>query len=325
VPYLAVVSNNSQVEPDGAPSPSTNLMPGMTGTKNRTTGIQVLSDLLTGYLGPLDGVAEVAFCGNGFTTPSGGHGPFLYADHPVLAEAANTLQQRVRVHGPRPGDRLTVTADEPVAASTAGWVAIDADAERAGRQALADYRPPPVPTFRPATSPLDAGDVPAAEDLLQAELARLARSLVGTPTGAVAAGIHESAQGPLGSHRLVLRLLDPPGRPGEIRSYAWDIAVPAMEEVPTLSRDDAMAAYPFGVEVYHQDLVAMFQGRIQIWDVLFAAYLNWYVGEATDSPLYALLGVYAEHQRPDLHAACYAYSLERLMRRPVEVGSEMGK
>jgi len=107
-----------------------------------TTGITVLHSLLIDYLKPLDGVTEVALCGNGFTAPRSPHGPFLYADHATLARAANDLQHLFRVHGPRPGEQLQVpSAESPITSSRVGWVKPDTEAERRGLAARIDVTP----------------------------------------------------------------------------------------------------------------------------------------------------------------------------------------
>ncbi|MCQ4045785.1 MBL fold metallo-hydrolase [Streptantibioticus rubrisoli] len=313
-PRLAVVSNNSQSVPYGALGADTNLLPGLDGPRHRKTGVQVLNGLLIDYLRPLDGVADVALCGNGFTAPRSPHGPFLYADHAALAQAANTLQHLFRVHGPRPGDQLTLPGDRTaITSSRAPWVTIDTAEEKRACAALAAFLDQPrqvTPT--PITSPLPEDEWDTARETVARELPRLARELIATRTGTLAGSIHDYLAGPLGAHRLVLRLLDPPGQPGGVDSYAWDITGPRWEPVPTVSREETMAVYPFGIEVYFQDFVALFDGRAQIWDVIGGSYQGWHIGEPLDSPVFALFAVYGEHQRPDLAARCYAYSLARL-------------
>lgn len=73
-----------------------------------------------------------------------------------------------------------------------------------------------------------------------------------------------------------------------------------------------MATYPFGVEIYFQDFVALLEGRAQIWDVIGGSYQGWFIGDALDSPVYALMDVYGEHRRPDLAERCYRFSLDNL-------------
>ncbi|MEU3299796.1 MBL fold metallo-hydrolase [Streptomyces sp. NPDC006678] len=313
-PRLAVVSNNAQTVPYGALGADSNLLPGMDGSRNRKTGIEILNGLLIDYCKPLDGVSDVALCGNGFTAPRSPHGPFLYADHAALAEAANALQHLFRVHGPRPGDRLTVPhGTGPVTTSRAGWVHIDQAAEaRALEEQRVFLADPKEVEPTPITASLPEEGWETARALLAEELPRMARELIATRMGALASGIHDYLHGPVGSGRAVLRLLDPPGAEGSIESYAWNITGPAWELVESTGREEAMAAYPFGIEIYYQDLIAVFQGRAQIWDVVGGSYQGWHIGEPLDSPVYALFAVYGEHQRPDLAARCYEHSLAAL-------------
>ncbi len=319
-PYLAIVSNNTQSVPFGALGADVNLLPGLDRPRNRATGIQALHTLLIDYLEPLDGVGEVALCGNGFTAPRSPHGPFLYADHRTLAEHANALQHLFRVHGPRPGNQLILPAQGPVTTGTADWVTLDTAAEQTGRDALDAFVTDPWPVDPTPVAPMLGPDSWAvAERLVDSELPRLARQLIATRTGALACALHDYLAGPLDGQRLVLRLLAPPGEPGQTLSFAWDITGPVFVPVATTSRDEAMARYPFGIEVFYQDLVALLTGHVQIWDIVGGSYQGWHVGERLDSPVYALFAVYGEHQRPDLAARCYAESLARLDPAPASI------
>jgi hypothetical protein len=104
-PRPAIVSNNAQTVPYGALSADDNLLPGMDGPRNRRTGIEILHGLLIDYCRPLGGVTDVALCGNGFTAPRSLHGPFLYADHPALAEGFDVCRHMFGVPAtPQPVD-----------------------------------------------------------------------------------------------------------------------------------------------------------------------------------------------------------------------------
>ncbi|MGH3771448.1 MAG: MBL fold metallo-hydrolase [Pseudonocardiaceae bacterium] len=310
-PYLAVVSNNAQTVPFGALGADGNLLPGLDGPRHRTTGVEVLHSLLIDYLAPLAGVSEVALCGNGFIAPRSPHGPFLYADHAALARMANDLQHVFRVHGPSPGDQLRVPAvDGPVTRSRVPWVELDTDAEQAGLERLAAFLADPRPVEpTPISDPIPTERWEWADARIAEELLRLARDLIATRTGSLATSIHDYLHGPLDGRRLILRLLDPPGRSGHIDSYAWDVTGPDFHPVASTGREEAMARYPFGIEIYHQDFAALFAGEVQIWDIIGGSYQGWNIGESLDSPVYALFAVYGEHQRPDLAELCYARSL----------------
>ncbi|MFD7735301.1 MBL fold metallo-hydrolase [Kitasatospora phosalacinea] len=302
-PRMAVVSNNSQIVPPGMPASSVNLLPGMDGTRHKT-GLSVLHQLLLDVLAPLDGVKDVALCGNGFLPPASPHGPFLYSDHPKMAAAANGLQHLFRVHGPRPGERLTVPAPpaDKVTTDQVGWVRIDEQAEYETLVAHAAFLADPgdvqlVPLAEP---PADDAQALA---VVRAQLPRLGRELLATNAGMLACSIHEYLSGPLEAHRAVLRLKD--GPQGELLQFAWDVTLADFVQVEATGREEAMAAYPFGAEMFFGDFAALLTGRLQVWDVAGGAMECWHIGGPLDSLVYAFFGIYGEHQRPDLAALTY--------------------
>ncbi|MFJ3713241.1 MULTISPECIES: MBL fold metallo-hydrolase [unclassified Streptomyces] len=305
VPRMAVVSNNSQIVPPGMPASSINLLPGRDGTRHKT-GLSVLNQLLLEVLAPLDGVADVALCGNGFLPPGSPHGPFLYSDHPKMATAANGLQSLFHVHGPRPGERLTVPASpaEKVTSDQVGWVRIDNDVEYEALVTHAAFLADPGDVeLSPLAEPPDDADQDRALTVVKAELPRLGRELLATGTGMLACSIPEYLSGPLGPHRAVLRLKDGPG--GKLMQFAWDVATADFVQVEATGREEAMTAYPFGAEMFFQDYLALLQGRLQVWDVAGGAMECWHIGRPLDSLVYAFFGIYGEHQRPDLAALSY--------------------
>ncbi|MFD5900079.1 MBL fold metallo-hydrolase [Streptomyces microflavus] len=310
MPRIAVVSNNSQIVPPGMPASSANLLPGVDGTRHRT-GLSVLNQLLLDVLAPFDTITDVALCGNGFLPPGSPHGPFLYADHPAMAAAANGLQNLFHVHGPRPGERLTVpaSATEKVTSDRVGWVRIDEQFEYDSLVAHAAFLAGPGQV---ALSPLAEPpfDLDEALAVLKVELPRLGRELLTTGTGVLACSIHEYLSGPLGAHRAVLRLKEAPD--GQLLQFAWDVTTADFVQVQTTSREEAMAAYPFGAEMFFSDYLALLQGRLQVWDVAGGAMECWHIGRPLDSLVYAFFGIYGEHQRPDLAALSYAHLAEGL-------------
>lgn len=305
VPRMAVLSNNSQITPPGMPASSVNLLPGLDGTRHKT-GLSVLHQLLLEVLAPLDGVADVVLCGNGFVPPASPHGPFLYSDHVEMAATANQLQHLFTVHGPRPGDRLSIPASpaEPVTSGRVEWVRTDVQFEH---EQLAAHRAFRAEPGNVVLSPLAEApaDVDQALGVVMAELPRLGRELLATGSGILACSIHEYLSGALGPHRAVLRLKDGPG--GGLLQFAWDVTTAAFTPVPETTRDEAMARYPFGAELFFQDFVALLEGRLQVWDVAGGAMECWHIGPPLDSLVYAFFGIYGEHQRPDLAARSYVH------------------
>ncbi|WP_026058018.1 MBL fold metallo-hydrolase [Streptomyces sp. SS] len=312
MPRMAVVSNNSQIRPPQADSG--NLLPGAGDDRSRKSGLRVMNDLLLDYLQPLDGLTDVALCGNGFLPANSPHGPYLYADHPAMAATANASQDLFTVHGPRPGDRLTVPADGPVTSDRVGWVTIDTDFEATQLAAHTAYLAEPfAPPLIPIAPPLD--DMTAALAELAEELPRLARELVPTAAAQLSVSVHEYLPGPLGPHRIYLGLTGGPG--GSTLHYAWNASSTAFDPVGPLALDEAMGVYPFGMVLPLQDLIGILRGHVQVWDVAGTTAQFWNIGRPLDSLVYGLFAVYGEHQRPELAARSYAYALGHLAARRI--------
>ncbi|MEE4544059.1 MBL fold metallo-hydrolase [Streptomyces sp. V4-01] len=305
VPRMTVLSNNSQIVPPGMPASSVNLLPGLDGTRHKT-GLSVLNQLLLEVAAPLDGVADIALCGNGFVPPGSPHGPFLYSDHVEMAATANRLQHLFTVHGPRPGDQLCVPGSpaEKVTSRPVGWVQIDGTFEHEQLRAHNAFRTDPGQVVLAALAD-EPADWDQALDTVTGELPRLGRELLATSSGILACSIHEYLSGPLGRHRAVLRLKDGPG--GHLLQFAWDVTTASFDPVPATTRDEAMATYPFGAELFFCDFVALLEGRLQVWDVAGGSMECWHIGPPLDSLVYAFFGIYGEHQRPDLAGRSYVH------------------
>lgn len=316
VPRMAVLSNNSQIVPRGMPASSVNLLPGLDGTRHKT-GLSVLNQLLLEVLAPVDGIADVALCGNGFLPPTSPHGPFLYSDHPEMAATANRLQNLFVVHGPRPGDRLSVPArpGEKVTIDRVDWLTIDGKFEHEQIVAHATFLAGPG-QIQLAPLADEPADWDQALDVVLAELPRLGRELLATSTGMTACSIHEYLSGPLGRDRAVLRLKDGPG--GDLLQFVWDVTTASFTLTEATGREEAMAAYPFGAEMFFQDYVALLEGRLQVWDVAGGAMECWHMGPPLDSLVYAFFGIYGEHQRPDLAELSYVHLASSI---PASTGS----
>ena len=308
-PRMAVVSHSTPSIPSGALGLTQNLLDGPDQTL-RTTGLEILHDLLISYLDPLPGLPAVALCGNGYLSPDSPHGPFLYSDHRELAEQANRLQNLFTVYGPRPGNTLILPIDGPITMDPVDWVHINLDLEAIERRRLTNFIACPRQVEpKAATCQLDERTWGEAANLLERELPTLASSLISTRMGNLMSGMHEYRRRPLNENRMVLRLLDPPGRPGDVECWALDVTSPRFVSIAPAERQDDLARYPFGVELFYQDLLALLEGRVQVWEIVSHSAHFWYVGDTLDSPAYALLAVLGERQRPDLPAGCYRQSL----------------
>lgn len=315
-PRAAILANNCQVVPPGALGAYTNLLPVPTAKRSELSALELIDQLANaGQLEGLPHIEEIIICGGGFVGPRSPHGPFLYSDHHWLASRINELQTSSRFYGPWPGETLVVTAGAPITWDSVPWVQLDEEERQRGHEKLNAYLAHPRRQRIAAVMPRFADESQAVAALREVEeaLVPLARELLQTGVGQAASSVHRFLDGPLGPQRCLLMLLDGPG--GRTHCYAWDIA--AMEFVPVDEMDEATALrrYPYGIECYFRDFVAVLRGEQQIWDLAGTAMQSWYLGDSYSTMITAFYQLFGEQARPDLAGKVFDRALTAHLAR----------
>ncbi|MEU8700012.1 MBL fold metallo-hydrolase [Streptomyces sp. NPDC048680] len=309
-PRAAVIANNGQVVPPGALGAYTNLLPVPTVKRSEMTALELIDQLANAaQLEGLPHIEEIMVCGGGFVGPYSPHGPFQFADHHWLASRINELQNSRRFYGPWPGETLVLEPGAPISWDQVPWVHLDEEEQRRGYAKLEAYlAEPKVQRIRPVMDRFD-DDAEANEALQEVEeaLVPLARELLQTAVGQAASSIHRFLDGRLGPQRCLLMLLDGPG--GTTHAYAWDIAAMAFVPVGDIGLGTALRRYPYGIQCYFRDFVAVIRGEQQIWDLAGTAMQSWYLGDSYSTMVTAFYELFGEQARPDLAARVYDRAL----------------
>jgi len=309
-PLAVVVANNSQVLPRGAIGAYSNLLPLPDRLDARFPGIELLNSLFIDSVRGLRGVRHVILCGNGTLDPSEAFGPYLFSDHQKLAELANQLALGGQAHGPSPGERLRVTK-QGVESSQAEWIRLLREQNeelQACQRRFLEKKFPSSP-FHSLSGAFDSPE--AAQQALQrveAELEPLARALLRSKVGQQALSLTHHLKGALGPRRILLRFY---GWEDELHSYALDMVEGRFvrDDAPS---HEALATYPFGLELHLKDFDSLLEGRLQVWDLGGNAMRSWFLGSFTENLVVFLYDCYGEQTRPDLAWKLYAACLERL-------------
>jgi hypothetical protein len=56
----------------------------------------------------------LVICGGGFMKAYDAFGPYLFSDQNVIGEVGDALSLGVRISGPLPGERYTITGGSPI-------------------------------------------------------------------------------------------------------------------------------------------------------------------------------------------------------------------
>jgi hypothetical protein len=114
-------------------------------------------------------------------------------------------------------------------------------------------------------------------------------------------------------------LLDGPGE--RAHAYAWDIAAMEFVAVPGLNECDALRRYPYGIQCFFRDFVAVVRGEQQIWDLAGTAMQSWYLGDSYSTLITAFYEIFGEQARPDLAERVYTAALSKHLMEPKATSS----
>lgn len=306
-PTLMVVSNNSQIVPRGGFGAQSNLLPIDVDRRNGITGLQVLSDILVGYLADLPEIRNIAICGNGFVNNIKPYGPFEFSDNKTLANLANSLSLREQVFGPFPGETLTVHSDGSVEQGHCDYILLEHERmahllERREAFLKASGEEPSAPLWI-------EGQASEREmvETVDAFLQTCVPALLVSPTGQAMLEQHSYLDGPTSSFRAVFRFLTG----NRTIHLVFDASSGRFENVQ-MSAHDAMYRIPFGIEFYLSDFYAVLRGKIQIWDLIGSNVRSWFMGSKYANLTSFLFTVLGEQARQDLASMVYNSAIERM-------------
>ncbi|EIY6180527.1 MBL fold metallo-hydrolase [Vibrio parahaemolyticus] len=303
-PRCVIISNNSQILPNGAIGTKTNLLD--INKDNSLSGVKLIYELIVNYMKILPKIENVIICGNGFLNEEKKHGPFLYSDNKELARVANILTQDIHTYGPYPGEILSLQQGR-ITTYNCNWINYDSDKHQRFKLKQEQFLSfPSHETIKPLSkiNNLTCSDI----ELLDYELKHLARHLIRSKLGHICLTIHEYLDQPLGSIKLVIVLTK---SNNEHDIYGLDFAsasfVKLDDDINTL-----LSKYPYGIQLFLHDFIQVLNGKIQIWDLFGSAMRQWFLTDIYSNISSCFFEVFGEQLRPDLAKKIYDRKLERL-------------
>ena len=305
-PHAVIVANNTQIPPLGVLGSVRDLLG--SDPADGFTGLALLRELCVDYVASLPGTPAVLLCGGGFLDTHELGVPYRFDDHPRLAALARSLSFGRPVFGPQPGDLLRLSR-------TDSGVAFDEDTHPAvtvDDTLAAAIRARPTPTgplpLRSVLPDLPLADRAAALQRVDRALNALVPQLLTHPSGAAIVACHHHAGRTVGPRRLLVRLVGGPD--GAVVWRALDLTESCFVPVTSIDEARVFDDWPFGFEVFLQDLDALLEGSLVVWDVLSIALRHW----SADGPGVAhfLCAALGEAVRPRATAQVLARELTHL-------------
>jgi|APLak6261674355_1056100.scaffolds.fasta_scaffold00157_8 hypothetical protein len=311
VPDAVIVSNNSQIVPSKGFGSRSNLLPIHQPLERGFGGVRLLNEILVRHLEGLPPIKNVVICGNGFVNYRKPYGPFLFSDNKSLANLANELSIDQTAFGPYSGEVISLVK-EGVRTSHANWIVLDiAENRRLLEQQDAFCSAPFQHTLTPTLGTFSSSsEYNAACSVVLEELKVLARAIMVSPVGQIAASLREHLAGPLGGERIVFSFLTGQDQFPAL-FYGLDINTASFCRIEKLD-EKALEIYPFGLMVYLKDFAGMLNGKLQIWDLAADSCRHWFVSDPYTNLISFLFSYYGEQVRPDLASKLYGKALKRL-------------
>ena len=240
--------------------------------------------------------------------------PFHFSDNRRLARIANELcRPGVRVWGPYPSERLTLSGKEVTSIDQVDWIIPE-------YALVGGELPAPSGASEQSFAPIcpehmESVTTSAKLDLLARDLRPLAPLLMLTDCGQMAASVDTYFGRTLDSDRLALRFVDHVNRTAH--TYVLDFAAAEFRPQP-MPASSAVATIPFGLEMFLCDFLAMLDGEIQVWQIVAEAAHSWYLGDKYTNLPSALICAYGEQLRPDLLEKACCKALARIRTTATE-------
>ncbi|MCA2962155.1 MAG: MBL fold metallo-hydrolase [Silvanigrellales bacterium] len=304
-PTTVAVSNNSQVTPEGVFGSMDNrrVTPFTNPKKKGFVGLGVLESVVHSYFKTHWRPERILICGCGFMKDSDDFGPFPFSDQQELAALANRLSLGPVAFGPLPGERYEIRAGG-VATSRVPWIELD-EARMQSLRAMRDRFMASGRSLRkqavvstPMSDSQKQDHVGLIEKSLSDMVSALMMSKLGRHLTSRSAGNDEANA----SSPLVVRLLDGPG--GEALQWAFDARASGFRRDKTEAQS-LLERFPFGVELWFVDFIAILQGEIQVWDIAGTALESWYACDEFEGPVPFFYSYFGENTSVELARKVY--------------------
>jgi hypothetical protein len=301
-PMVYITTNNAQVVPDDVLGAFDNLLPIEAEQNTGLTGLKILDEILIQYPKSLSIPKHLLISGGGYIQESAPFGPFLFSDYKRLAELANKLSLDTKVHGLLPGEELDISTDTT---SEAGWIKKDYQKWQSYIDSSINYSESynPLlsnPVFNPFTND---EDIKVSLKNIENELIFMSKVLICSKLGIELTSANEYMNGSTGATGFVFNIRT--GLNDLTYQYGLDLRNGKFIKLASIPFEDLIREYPYGVDVFLEDLCALLDGDIQIWELATANMRQWYLGTKMESPVAFLYKYFSEQVRQDLANKVY--------------------
>ena len=303
-PSVFIATNNSQATSVDRFSAFDNLLPLPNLLKTGLPGLTILEDVLVQYTKDFFNISYILLSGGGYIIDNKEAKPFLFSDIEIVNNYLKQLSVGLVAKYLYPGEIMNIT-DDKVNVDVVNWITLDAEKYKYYQRKSKDENCKGLPSLNApifeSQSKENLIEIESNKELIDSELKNMSSSLLLSALGKLLIATNEYLDGGLGPYRFVISLKI---NKNKSIKYQFNINT-ASFELEHNSNSDLQIKYPYGIELFLNDFIAILQGKIQIWELATANMRQWYLGDKMDSPIAFLYMYFSEQIRPDLAHKVY--------------------
>lgn len=301
-PKIFIATNNGQILSEDSYGAFDNLLPLDSSSKDGCVGIGILEEILVQYPAQLPGLSTLLLSGSGYIIDNENSKPFLFSEVEKINGYLAELSMGIHAQLLYPGEQIAFDDMGRKSQSKVDWINLDMNLYKQLNERLKL----PEQTINGLSAPIfsDDNDEEAfdrSQREIDLELQTMAKLILLSPLGRSLLLINEYLNGPLDSYRFAIKL-----KLNESKSVLYKLDInSASFSLVFIIDSDLTQEYPFGIELYLVDFVALLHGKIQIWELATTNMRQWYLGDKLQSPVAFLYSYFSEQIRPDLAYRVY--------------------
>ena len=299
-PNVYITTNNSQLLPLEYHGAFDNLLPVSNTSKTGLPGLNILEEVLVQYPKQLLSLSHILISGGGYIIDNEQSKPFLYTDFNLVNSYLKELSLGLNAMYLSPGEQLSFENNNSYV-NKVEWIKIDDNL-------FNGYNNHHNKTIEESllTEPIfkllnTEGSIKENINLIKSELENLVPSLLLSKLGKLLISTNEYIEGAINSARFVINL-----KKDKNNSLIFTFNINSAKfELIEGNPEALLRKFPYGIELFVGDFIALITGKIQIWELATANMRQWYLGDKLTSPVSFLYCHFSEQVRPDLAYKIY--------------------
>ena len=298
-PKVFVATNNTQMFISEGSGLFDNINTYTKTSDSNFLGIEFLCRMFSQYPNELNNISNILLTNGSYLIDDNDNdsNPSLFVD----PESINNHLEKLSMAGLEgkyllPGQKMKIEGNI-IGYDKASWIRLDAEQYEKYKKKICINKKDELCLKAPLFSKYSNDNkIESMLPMIEDELQNIAKLMLLCKMGALLVRTNKYLDTPLTPERLILNFRC---ANKTVRQYALNINTASFDYLPSTA-EDLFKKYPFGIDIYIEDFIALLNGEIQIKELALANIKQWYIGDKISSPIAFLLNYFSIQQRGDL-------------------------